>query len=69
MKFNININIELTWSKIMALVLLLEAGFIDLKTIHTGTIFMFAVPFVVLLITGKQGIDGIKSVKEITAKK
>ena len=69
MKFNININIELTWSKIMALVLLIEAVHVDLNTVKTGTIFMYSIPFIVVLITGKQGIDGFKAIKEITAKK
>jgi len=55
--FNIRINIDLTWSKIMALVLALEAGYIDLNTVKTGTIFMFTVPFVITLILGKQAFD------------
>ena len=59
MKFNI----LLTWSKIMALVLLVSSVYVDLNTIKTGTIFMFAVPFVVFLITGKQVTDMINAKK------
>ena len=53
MKFNI----ELSWSKLMALVVIGLATWIDIKNGTGGNIFMFSVPFVVFLITGKQLID------------
>ena len=57
MKFNI----ELSWSKLMALVVIGLATWIDIKSGTNGTVFMFAIPFVVFLITGKQLIDMKKS--------
>ena len=56
MKFSI----DLTWSKIMALIVIGLATFIDVKSNSNGTVFMFAIPFVVFLITGKQIIDNKK---------
>ena len=55
MKFEIT----LTWSKIMAILLLGCAIYLDINNggIHA---FMFAAPFVVALITGKQVIDKVK---------
>lgn len=50
--------ITLTWSKIVALILAAFAFVLDLKYQNvTGTVFMFTVPFIVFLITGKQLID------------
>lgn len=57
MKFKIN----LTWSKIMALVVLAAAFYLDVQ-IKTNSTVMFAMPFVVFLITGKQFIDKNKAV-------
>jgi len=54
MKFNI----ELTWSKLIALIMLVLGFVIDIKSNSNGTTFMFCIPFVVFLITGKQFIDG-----------
>ncbi len=53
MKFEIT----LTWSKILALVVLVLGFIIDIKTGSGGTVFMFTIPFVVFLITGKQYLD------------
>lgn len=55
MKFKI----ELTWSKLIALVVLAAAFELDRK-MGTANTFMFALPFVVFLITGKQFIDKSK---------
>ena len=52
MKFRIN----LTWSKIMALIVLGAAFYLDIIMKQNST-FMFALPFVVFLITGKQFFD------------
>jgi len=57
------INIELTWSKIMALVVTGCAVYIDSKNGLPGTVFMFSLPFAVFLITGKQIIDWRKDTK------
>jgi len=52
--------IELTWSKIVALIIICLATVIDLHFDKGGQVFMFSLPFVVFLITGKQGIDALK---------
>jgi hypothetical protein len=49
--------IKLTWSKIMALVIIVLAFVIDILSDKSGMVFMFSIPFVVFLITGKQLID------------
>ena len=48
--------IVLTWSKIMALVLLMAVTFLVWITKDTS-IFTFSIPFIVVLITGKQITD------------
>ena len=55
MKFEVTI----TWSKIVAVFVLVGAICLDIKN---GGIqaFMFSIPFVVALITGKQVIDKVK---------
>jgi len=63
MKFNI----ILSWSKVMALVITLIAAAIDFKMKLNGTVFMFSLPFVVFLLTGKQFIDWRKNTDEIKA--
>ncbi len=52
MKFKI----ELTWSKIVAVLVLLAAVWLD-KLNGGANTFMFSLPFVVFMITGKQVID------------
>ena len=47
----------LTWSKFVALLVLGGAIFLDVKNGTGATAFMFALPFIVVLITGKQFID------------
>lgn len=54
--------IELTWSKAVALVMLVLAFVLDLCSDTDGLIFMFVTPFVVGLIVGKQAIDSRKDV-------
>lgn len=49
----IKVNIELTWSKIIALLILIFAVYLDSKS-NGIAVFMFSIPFVVVLITGKQ---------------
>ena len=53
--------ITLTWSKIMALVILVLAFVMDIASDKQGTVFMFALPFVAGMIAGKQVIDRKKS--------
>ena len=44
----------------MALVVIILAFIIDLHFDKGGQVFMFSLPFIVFLITGKQGIDALK---------
>lgn len=56
--FKINVNINLSWSKIIAAVLLGLAFTVDMTAdVKNGSVTMFAMPFVTLLITGKQVAD------------
>jgi len=55
--YTMRIDILLTWSKIVALLVLAGAIFLDVKTGTGATAFMFCLPFVVVLITGKQFVD------------
>lgn len=48
--------ITLTWSKLVAVLVLGAAVVLDLRNNSVST-FMFALPFVVFMITGKQLID------------
>ena len=50
------VQITLTWSKIIALLVLGCAIYLDIKN-GNATAFMFSLPFVVTLITGKQYFD------------
>ncbi len=52
MKFRI----VLTWSKIVAVLVLASAVYLDIAN-GGSTVFMFSLPFVVFLITGKQYLD------------
>lgn len=53
----VNVNIEVTSSKMMAYLMLIMSFVLDMLNDKSGTIFMFAIPFVVFLVTGKQYID------------
>jgi uncharacterized metal-binding protein len=50
-------NMIITYSKFMAFILITLAFIIDFANDKNGTVFMFTIPFVVFLITGKQAID------------
>jgi hypothetical protein len=52
-----NISINLTYSKIIATLIFIGAFVMDFANDRSGTVFMFALPFVVFLITGKQYLD------------
>jgi len=54
MKFNI----ELSWSKVMALLVLASAVFLDVHLKTAGKLFMYALPFITALIGIKQIIKG-----------
>ena len=56
--------ITLTWSKIVALVMLILAFILDLKFTKGGTVTMFTIPFAVGLITGKQINDRLSKKKD-----
>ena len=57
MKSFFNFAVTLSWSKIIALVIVVLAFVIDIMSDKNGTVFMFSLPFAVFLITGKQLID------------
>lgn len=57
--------VTLTWSKIMAGLVIVLAFILDLLYTKSGAIFMFTVPFFVFLITGKQLNDSAVKKKEI----
>jgi len=60
--WNWQISIDLTWSKLMALAVLIAA--VSLDYIEKGhSTFMYALPFIVFLITGKQITDMTKEIK------
>ena len=48
--------ITLTWSKIMAFLIIIGALYLDISN-HTNSTFMFTVPFASALILGKQYFD------------
>ena len=50
-------NITITWSKLIALLVLGLAGYLDITNGGT-TAFMYAMPFIITLILGKQYQDG-----------
>jgi hypothetical protein len=56
-----NISINLTYSKIVATLVFIGAFVMDFMNDRSGTVFMFALPFVVFLITGKQYLDTKKT--------
>jgi hypothetical protein len=53
MKFDLNV----TFSKFIAFVIIILAFSLDIKSNTVGTVFMFALPFVNVIITGKQFLD------------
>jgi hypothetical protein len=54
---NIAIAMTITFSKVMALLIIVLSFLMDFLNDKGGTVFMFAIPFAVFLITGKQAID------------
>jgi hypothetical protein len=56
----VKVNIEITNSKIIAYLLLFSSVALDFANDKNGTIFMFSVPFIVALISGKQFFDKTK---------
>ena len=60
MKFNIN----LTWSKLVAVLILGCATALDVKLETSGSLFMFSLPFVAALILGKQGKELLSELKK-----
>lgn len=57
MKTRVTISLYITWSKLVAFIMLILAFVLDFITDKKGTIFTFAIPFVVFLISGKQFFD------------
>ena len=56
--------IELTWSKLMALLVLLYAYHMDLRTEDGYAALMYALPFIVIMIGAKQVMDSRKKETE-----
>ena len=54
------VSIILTWSKIVATLILAGAIYLDVKNGNGATAFMYSLPFIVFLITGKQYLDKSK---------
>ena len=52
-----NFDLNVTCSKFIAFVIIILAFALDIKSNTGGTNFMFALPFVNLIITGKQFFD------------
>lgn len=61
-----NLDLNVTFSKFTALVITVLAFVLDLKN-GGGTVFMYAVPFVSFIITGKQFLD-MKELKNESGK-
>ncbi len=59
-----NFYINITFSKLMALMILILAFLMDFKSDKGGTVLMYAIPFIVVLVTGKQAIDMQKADKK-----
>lgn len=57
----INLSMIITFSKAMAFLIVVLAFLMDFLNDKGGTVFMFAIPFAVFLITGKQAIDWKKT--------
>ena len=55
--------ITLTWSKLMATVIIGCAFATDIINGLPGTVIMYSIPFAVFLITGKQFFDNRKEIK------
>ena len=53
----INIAMTITYSKAIAFLIIVLAFLMDFLNDKGGTVLMFAIPFAVFLITGKQAID------------
>lgn len=53
MRFDLNI----TMSKVTAILIVILAFAIDIQAKTGGTVFMFSMPFVNLIVTGKQYFD------------
>ena len=57
MDMEVRVRLDITMSKVMAYLMLIMAFIMDVLSDRQGTVFMFSVPFVVFLITGKQYFD------------
>ena len=51
------VKIELTWSKLMALLVLVYAFVMDIRVEDTHTALVYVVPFIVVMIGAKQALD------------
>ena len=53
----VQLAMTITFSKAMAFIIVVLSFLMDFLNDKGGTVFMFAIPFAVFLITGKQAID------------
>ena len=53
----VNFAMTITFSKAMAFLIIVMSFLMDFLNDKGGTVFMYAIPFAVFLITGKQVID------------
>lgn len=60
----ITVRIYLTWSKLMALILLILGFTMDLLNDRSGAVFMFCVPFFAAMITGRQAINSFNTTEK-----
>ena len=60
----IKVKMIITYSKFMAMILLIAAFWMDFANDKGGTVLMFAIPFIVILITGKQITDHLNHEKD-----
>ena len=56
--------INITFSKLTAIIILVMAFVLEFRCKTGGAIFQFALPFVVVLVTGKQFFDSRKEIKK-----
>lgn len=61
----INIKIDLTFSKIMAFLIFGVVSYIDISQKTGGAVVMFAIPFVAIMLGVKQVVDGRIKAKEL----
>ena len=62
----VNFAMTITFSKAIAFIIIVLSFLMDFLNDKGGTVFMYAIPFAVFLITGKQAIDWGKKKVEVS---